>query len=90
MLGFRIGGLNYQMRIPLPEDPQGQRQAMRVLLLLLKGKLEFIESEMSTAAHEFMPYLLMANGKTVGDFVLPAIKAGKLLKSLPIPGNDDG
>ena len=50
------------------------RRRWRANVLLLKAKLEFIDSGDTTLERELLPYMLTASGQTVGDLVT----AGKL------------
>ena len=86
MIGFRMSGLAVQMQVPLPEEEQGKRQAFRVLLMVIKAKLELIEMEYSTVAREFMADLLLPDGRTVHSWLLPLIEGGQMPKALPMPG----
>lgn len=52
---------------------QDTRQRWRALLLVVKAKLEAVESKVSTFEQEFMPYIVMPGGMTVGDITLPQI-----------------
>ncbi len=83
MIGFRIDGYPVQIQIPMPEKPQEQRQAMRVLLLLIKAKLEWIETGLSTVAAEFMAQLMLPNGQSMAQWALPHLESGKMPRSLP-------
>ena len=67
----------------LPNDNQVAaewRRRWRAHVLLLKAKLEFAASGDSTLAREFMPYLLLKNGRTLEavleDGGLPLLTAG--------------
>jgi hypothetical protein len=54
---------------------QAVRTRWRALLLSIKAKLEAVECGISTIEHEFMPFVVCADGRTVGDKLLPALKA---------------
>jgi len=54
---------------------QMTRQRWRALLLVIKAKLEAVESGVATFEEEFLPYILLPDGKTVGHHVLPAVAA---------------
>jgi hypothetical protein len=45
------------------------RRVWRANVLLLKAKLEFIDGGDTTLEKEFMPYLVMKGGRTLGDFI---------------------
>lgn len=52
-----------------------QRRLWRALCLTIKAKLESVASGISTFDSEFMPFILMPDGRTVAEHVLPAIDA---------------
>lgn len=56
------------------------RRRWRAHVLLLKAKLEFVEAGDSTLEREFMPYLLLRDGRTLEQALaagaLPALTAG--------------
>ncbi len=66
---------------------QAVRQAWRALYLVLKAKLESRESGIETFDEAFMPHIIMANGKTVGQQILPdfqrTLETGEMPKLLP-------
>lgn len=57
------------------------RRRWRANVLLLKAKLEFIDSGDTTLERELLPYLVTAGGKTLGELVvageLPMLTGGK-------------
>ena len=64
---------------PNAYDPQAKldaewRRRWRANVLLLKAKLEFIDSGDTTIERELLPYMLTSGGQTVGDL----IASGKL------------
>lgn len=67
------------------------RRRWRVLILVLKGKFESIENGAESPSAAFLPYLMLADGSTVGEDVLPRVRAAyragrmpeTLLPSLP-------
>jgi hypothetical protein len=66
---------------------QACRQRWRALALVIKAKLEAVESKIAEFESEFLAYVVLPNGETVGDWVLPQISnayaTGKLPKMLP-------
>jgi hypothetical protein len=54
---------------------QDVKECWRALLLLIKANLEAIERGIVKAEEAFMAYLLLPEGRTVGDVVLPAYHA---------------
>jgi hypothetical protein len=59
---------------------QDLRQRWRALALCIKVKLEAVEAEIVTFEEEFLAHLVMPNGKTIGENVIPqyekAIESG--------------
>ncbi len=54
---------------------QACRQKWRALALVVKAKLEAVESDISTFEDEFMANIVMPNGRTVSEEILPRIAA---------------
>lgn len=58
------------------------RRRWRSLLLVIKAKLEAVESKIATFDDEFMAYVVMPNGQTMGEWMHPqieeAIKNGQM------------
>ena len=66
---------------------QATRQRWRALVLVIKAKLEAVEAGISVFEQEFMAHIVLPNGQTVGDYVLPQIEqayqTGVMPKLLP-------
>jgi hypothetical protein len=52
---------------------QRKKQRARALLLVIKAKLESVESGVETFEEAFLANVVMPDGKTVGELTLPAI-----------------
>lgn len=50
------------------------RRLWRCLLLLVKGNLEAVESGIVTLQEVFLPYTVLADGRTMGEVALPQIE----------------
>lgn len=50
------------------------RTSWRCLLLAIKAKLECAESGISTFEQEFMAHIVMPNGQTIGQAILPQLE----------------
>lgn len=65
---------------------QACRQRWRGVVLVVKAKLEAIESGFETVEHAFLADVLLPDGKTVGEHVLPGVESayreGKMPKGL--------
>jgi hypothetical protein len=65
---------------------QEQRRSWRALILLVKAKLEAIAAGITTAEREFMPDLLMDDGRRLEEWALPALETRRL-PALPAGGH---
>lgn len=95
---------NRRMRFVLPFPPRPSpnatqatlktydqiiRSKWRSLTLAIKAKLECVESQISTLEEEFMANIVLPNGRTVGEAMLPQIeKSYKDGKMPPLLGYD--
>jgi hypothetical protein len=57
---------------------QEQRRSWRALILLVKAKLEAIAAGITTAEREFMPDLLMEDGRRLEEWALPTLESRRL------------
>jgi len=75
-----------------PAFERAKKQRFRALALVIKAKLEAVESEISTVEIEFMPWMVLPNGETVGQWMMPQLEAiyssGKMPPLLPGGGDD--
>lgn len=69
------------------EWEQACRQKWRALSLVIKAKLEAVESGIAIFEDEFMANIVLPNGSTVSQFMLPQIveayESGQMPKMLP-------
>ena len=67
---------------------QSVRQRWRALALVVKAKLEAVETGITTFEEEFMSHILLPNGETVGQHMLPQIErayeTGEMPAMLPM------
>jgi len=54
---------------------QAVRQKWRALALVIKAKLEAVESGITSIEDEFLAHIEMANGLTIGQYVIPKLEA---------------
>lgn len=54
---------------------QACRSAWRALALVIKAKLEAVDSGITTFESEFLAHIVLPGGRTVGDVIAPEIKA---------------
>ena len=86
MIEFQMKGKRIRFVIPMPEKPSDQatnaswktyeqivRQKWRALCLVVKAKLEAVESEITTMEQEFLAHIVLPGGQTFGDSVIPQI-----------------
>lgn len=73
---------------------QACRQRWRALALVIKAKLEAVESGITTFEEEFLAHIVMPDGMTVGNHVRPTIAAwyasGNMRPLLPPPTKKTG
>lgn len=73
---------------------QATRQRWRALLLVLKAKMESVESGISSFEQEFLSNIVLPDGKTAGDWLIPQIKhvydTGQMPPLLPGVGETTG
>lgn len=87
-VGFRVDGVFVRLEILTDGYSESEmRQRWRVLLLLIKAKLEAIESGLSTVQEQFLADIMLSNGARVGDWIVPQLAAtyqkGGMPKLLP-------
>lgn len=78
---FRLADRQIRFRVEWEKSPQSQRQRARALMLVIKAKLESVESGVETFEQAFLANIVMADGRTVhervsGDLALE-YKSGK-------------
>jgi hypothetical protein len=88
-LGWRIDGRCYKLAASTDrptrrcEPEQLEREAWRVLLLMTKAKLEAIAQGITSFEAEFMASLLLPNGSTVAEDVLPKVAEAYETANMP-------
>lgn len=89
MVQFELNGKRIKYLIPLGQGDrknnaaQVARAKWRCLVLVIKAKLESVASGITTLEQEFMSQILLPNGETVGDVVLPEIENSYNNKQMP-------
>ncbi len=73
---------------------QAVRQSWRALALVIKAKLEAVETGITSFENEFLAHTLLPNGSTVGDWAAPQLEKAyasgtmpALLPALPAGGS---
>lgn len=91
-VAFTLEHRQYRIQIPPREassrnQQQVEREQWRALVLLLKAKLEVAASGFVTHEQEFLAYVVLANGATVGDELAPRLaemyETGNMPRLLP-------
>jgi hypothetical protein len=62
---------------------QELRRRWRCLVLAIKSKLECVESGISTFEEEFMAHIVLPNGATVGQVMIPQIERSYTENKMP-------
>lgn len=60
-----------------------QRRKWRSLALSIKSKLVAVQDGISTVEYEFMAHIVMPNGQTVGDWMVPQIERAYQHNAMP-------
>ncbi len=84
VLPLTIPKKNSWDKISQNQIDQKIRTKWRCLLLVIKAKLESVESQITTFEEEFLAHILLPNGSTVGETVIPEIEASYQNKSMPL------
>jgi hypothetical protein len=88
-VGFKMKGRSIKFQIQIPKilkekDRQIERTRWRCLLLAIKAKLECQASGISTFEQEFLAHIVLPNGKTVGENILPQIEESYKTGGMPL------
>jgi hypothetical protein len=70
-------GNRWSPRMPKQQEAayeQAVRQRWRALALVIKAKLEAVESGITTFEDEFLAHLVLPDGQTVGEWMRPQIE----------------
>lgn len=93
---FEMQGRRIKFVLPMPQEPSSNatgasirtyeqlcRVAWRCLVLAIKAKLECVESGITTMEQEFLAHIMLPNGRTVGDVMVPQIAMAYDKKQMP-------
>lgn len=62
---------------------QACRSRWRALYLIIKAKLEAVESGISTVEREFLYDIVLVDGRTVGEFIAPQLETAYETSTMP-------
>ena len=62
---------------------QATRQRWRALALVIKAKLEAVESGIATFEEEFLAHIVLPSGQTVGQWMIPQVEQAYLTGRMP-------
>lgn len=62
---------------------QATRQRWRALSLVIKAKLEAVESGITTFEEEFLAHTVLPNGSTVGAYMIPQVEEAYATAKMP-------
>lgn len=80
---FKSRHIRFDLAMPKPPDAQQERQRWRALLLVVKAKLEAVESKIATFDQEFMAHVVLPDGRTISQVILPQIEHAYLTGKMP-------
>jgi hypothetical protein len=83
---FKWGGRFYndRSRTPLVQQrDQRIRELWRALVLVVKARLESVESGIESFEQAFLPYIQLPDGQTAGEFLIPQVEAAYELGEMP-------
>jgi hypothetical protein len=84
---FEAGGRRIRITIGFPDNERERRQKWRALLLVIKAKLESVESQIETLVSAFYANIVMPDGRTVyestREHVAVAYETGRVQALLP-------
>ena len=76
IVGFSKEGRQVRFQVSQePGDPQNNRRLARALLLVMKAKLEAVESGVAIFDDEFLANIVMPDGKLVAAHIRPRLAA---------------
>lgn len=89
MVGFTLDARQFRIQASTDrpsrrcDGAQLEREAWRALVLIVKAKLEVVAMGSSTVEQEFLANLVLPNGRTVADDVLPKIEHAYQTGTMP-------
>jgi hypothetical protein len=74
VVSFRAHDRHIRFAMAIPLNAQEERQRWRALVLVVKAKLEAVESGITTFEEEFLAHVVIADGSTVGEWMAPQLE----------------
>lgn len=78
---YRVIECTPEQQVKLHE--QACRQKWRALALVVKAKLEAVESGITDFESEFLAHIVLPNGRTLGKWIAPQLAEAFTLKKMP-------
>ena len=72
-VGFRINNLAIRFNLAHSQDERETRRLWRALVMVVKAKLEAVASDISTLEQEFLAWVVMPDGTTIGQRIVPQL-----------------
>jgi hypothetical protein len=99
MVQFAASGKRIKFLVPMPGRPKdgtpaahwarwekSQRQKWRALALVIKAKLEAVASGICTFEEEFLAHIVLPDGQTAGQHLIPRINEAYAAGKVPALG----
>lgn len=83
VVSFRAQGRYIRFAMATSDTPQEERQRWRALLLVVKAKLEAVESGITTFEEEFLAHIVLPDNRTVGEWLEPQLEAAYNAGGMP-------
>jgi hypothetical protein len=81
---FRGRYYNQNARTPARDRREQRiRELWRALVLVVKAKLEAVEAGIESFDQAFLPYILLPDGSTTGEFLLPQVAEAYATGEMP-------
>ena len=75
VVSFRAQGRYIRFAMEVPLSAQEERQRWRALVLVIKAKLEAVESGITTFENEFLAHVVLPDNQTVGEWLGPQLES---------------
>lgn len=88
VVSFRAQGRYIRFAMEIPMKAQEERQRWRALVLVVKAKLEAVESGITSFEEAFMAHVVLPDGQTVSEWLAPQLEEAYETAEMPslLPG----